>query len=103
MVADVLFPVAPSGQADLFHDTEQLRSKHGGVLHANTPIIVLDETLGHVALERFLEQQAIGRHLIHVAVMRAAGSRTVSGLDLDWHNSVQNTDHICPSARIAQK
>lgn len=99
IVADVLFPVAISNDADLFHDAEQLDSKHGCVLHANVTIIVPDETVGDVGIKCFFEQQAIGCDLVPVAVMRATGSRTISGLDLDRHNSLEDADHVVGFAR----
>ncbi len=99
IVADVLFPVGLSRQTDLFQDAEQFGSNRGCVLHANTTIVLPKETVGDIGLERFFDQQAIGRDLVRVAVMRATVSRTVPGLDLDWHNSLQYADHVVGFAR----
>ena len=98
-MADVFFPVGLSRQTDLFQDAEQFGSKRGCALHANTTILVPNETVGDIGLERVFEQQAIGRDLVLVAVLRATGSRTVPGLDFDWYNSLQYADQIVGFAR----
>ncbi len=96
---DVLFPVGLSRQTDLFQYTEQFGSNRGCVLHANTTILVPNETVRDIGLERVFEQQAIGCDLVPVSVTGATGSRTVPGLDLDRHNSLKDADHVVGFAR----